>query len=233
MIHALMNHLWQSTVFAVAAGLLTLLLRKNGPHTRYLLWFVASCKFLIPFSLLSDLGSHFALAFGSRRASTFDVGAACPTVQYHDDGGRATCGVGGLGTPCGCRSSADLDCSLGVWHDRGWSLLDGAMAAPSQSGSRQRAGVAGRSDSREIVANAHRTGRGGPFPARVAAAGRNFRAPDSPAAPYNCDARNVPRATPRQSDRRDPHAGGSAVLVSPAGLVAGPANDCGTRRRLR
>ena len=60
MIHALMNHLWQSTVFAAAAGLLTLLLRKNGAHTRYWLWFVASCKFLIPFSLLSDLGSRFS-----------------------------------------------------------------------------------------------------------------------------------------------------------------------------
>jgi bla regulator protein BlaR1 len=60
MTHELLNHLWQSTVFAVAVGLLTLLFRSNGAHTRYWLWFAASCKFLIPFSLLSDLGTHLS-----------------------------------------------------------------------------------------------------------------------------------------------------------------------------
>ena len=65
MIHALLNHLWQSTLFTMAAGLLTLALRKNGAHTRYWLWFAASCKFLIPFSLLSALGSHLHLGWRS------------------------------------------------------------------------------------------------------------------------------------------------------------------------
>jgi len=60
MTHELLNHLWQSTVFAVAVGLLTLLFRRNGAHTRYCLWFAASCKFLIPFSLLTDLGSRLS-----------------------------------------------------------------------------------------------------------------------------------------------------------------------------
>lgn len=60
MIHTLVNHLWQSTLFVVAAGFLTLLLRKNGAHTRYWLWFAASCKFLIPFSLLISLGSNLS-----------------------------------------------------------------------------------------------------------------------------------------------------------------------------
>jgi bla regulator protein blaR1 len=60
MAHELLNHLWQSTVFAVAVGLLTLLFRRNGAHTRYWLWFAASCKFLIPFSLLTDLGSRLS-----------------------------------------------------------------------------------------------------------------------------------------------------------------------------
>jgi bla regulator protein BlaR1 len=35
---ALANHLWQSTVFAGIAGLLTLALRKNHARTRYWLW---------------------------------------------------------------------------------------------------------------------------------------------------------------------------------------------------
>lgn len=57
---ALGNHLWQSTIFAMAAGFLTLLLRNNHARTRYLLWLTASVKFLIPFSLLAAFGSHIA-----------------------------------------------------------------------------------------------------------------------------------------------------------------------------
>jgi bla regulator protein blaR1 len=55
---AVLNHLWQSTLFAAVAGLLTLLLRRNRARTRYWLWLAASVKFLIPFSLLVDAGSH-------------------------------------------------------------------------------------------------------------------------------------------------------------------------------
>ena len=55
----LANHLWQSTLFAGAAGLLTLALRKNRAQTRYWLWLAASVKFLIPFSLLVVIGGHF------------------------------------------------------------------------------------------------------------------------------------------------------------------------------
>ncbi|HEX7286809.1 MAG TPA: M56 family metallopeptidase [Candidatus Angelobacter sp.] len=54
----LANHLWQSTLFAAAAGLLTLALRKNHAQVRYSLWLAASLKFLVPFSLLVTLGSH-------------------------------------------------------------------------------------------------------------------------------------------------------------------------------
>jgi hypothetical protein len=52
MISALTNHFWQSTVFALAAGLLTLAFRKNRAQVRYALWFCASIKFLVPFALL-------------------------------------------------------------------------------------------------------------------------------------------------------------------------------------
>jgi len=56
MIPALVNHLWQSTLFALGAGLLTLTLRRNGAGVRYGLWFAASVKFLIPFSVLALAG---------------------------------------------------------------------------------------------------------------------------------------------------------------------------------
>src|SRR5205814_9387592 len=57
---ALGNHLWQSTLFAIAAGLLVLFLRKYHARARYGLWLAASLKFLIPFSLLAGIGSHLA-----------------------------------------------------------------------------------------------------------------------------------------------------------------------------
>ena len=53
---ALGNHVWQSTLFAITAGLLTLTLRKNRARVRYWLWLGASVKFLIPFSMLVALG---------------------------------------------------------------------------------------------------------------------------------------------------------------------------------
>ena len=62
---ALGNHLWQSTVFAAAAALLTMILRKNHARARYWLWLAASLKFLIPFSLLANLGSLLSWSRGS------------------------------------------------------------------------------------------------------------------------------------------------------------------------
>jgi uncharacterized protein (TIGR03435 family) len=52
------NHLWQSTLFAGAVALLVLMLRSNRAQTRYWVWFAASTKFLVPFSLLVGLGTH-------------------------------------------------------------------------------------------------------------------------------------------------------------------------------
>ena len=52
------NHLWQSTLVALMAGLLTLALRKHHARSRYWLWLAASLKFLVPFSLLVELGQR-------------------------------------------------------------------------------------------------------------------------------------------------------------------------------
>ena len=54
------NHLWQSTLVALAAGLLTLLLRRQHARARYCIWLAASVKFLVPFSLLIGIGSRLA-----------------------------------------------------------------------------------------------------------------------------------------------------------------------------
>jgi uncharacterized protein (TIGR03435 family) len=57
MIPGLIAHLWQTTLFAGAAWLLTLTLRKNQAHVRHWVWFAASAKFLLPFSVLVGLGT--------------------------------------------------------------------------------------------------------------------------------------------------------------------------------
>ncbi|HWD27422.1 MAG TPA: M56 family metallopeptidase [Rhizomicrobium sp.] len=53
---ALFDHLWQSTLFAAALGLLTLAFRHERAGVRYALWFAASAKFLVPFAALTALG---------------------------------------------------------------------------------------------------------------------------------------------------------------------------------
>lgn len=52
------NHLWQSTLFAAVAGLLTLALRNNRARVRHWVWLAASWKFLVPFSVLISLGGQ-------------------------------------------------------------------------------------------------------------------------------------------------------------------------------
>ncbi len=54
---AAVNHLWQSTVVAGVAWLLTLALRKNQARTRYWVWMAASVKFLVPFAAFVAAGA--------------------------------------------------------------------------------------------------------------------------------------------------------------------------------
>ena len=53
------NHLWQSTLFALAVWVIMLALQKNRAAVRHRLWLAASVKFLVPFSVLASIGSHF------------------------------------------------------------------------------------------------------------------------------------------------------------------------------
>jgi beta-lactamase regulating signal transducer with metallopeptidase domain len=58
MTEALINHLWQSTLFAFAAAALTLAFRDNRANIRFCIWLAASAKFLIPFPLVILAGRH-------------------------------------------------------------------------------------------------------------------------------------------------------------------------------
>ncbi len=63
------NHLWQSTLFAAAAWLLTLTLRRNRASARYKLWLAASLKFLLPFALLVSAGQRMEWNSAPERAA--------------------------------------------------------------------------------------------------------------------------------------------------------------------
>jgi beta-lactamase regulating signal transducer with metallopeptidase domain len=64
-IASLLDHIWQSTLFAGGIGLLTLCFRRNSAGLRFWLWFAASLKFLVPFALLAVLGEYLSRLFPS------------------------------------------------------------------------------------------------------------------------------------------------------------------------
>ena len=81
MISELANHLWQSTLFAVAIGLLTLMCRQNHASVRYWLWFTASVKFFVPFTLLMALGDQLEWASKAPQLATPAVSATLAQVS--------------------------------------------------------------------------------------------------------------------------------------------------------
>ena len=57
MIASLADHLWQSTLVALVAWLVTLALRRDRAGVRYGVWLVASLKFVVPFAALTSLAT--------------------------------------------------------------------------------------------------------------------------------------------------------------------------------
>jgi bla regulator protein blaR1 len=66
---ALGDHLWQSTLFAIPAALLTLIFERHSARIRYAVWLVASLKFLLPFWLLVSIGAELGLMHTTRPAN--------------------------------------------------------------------------------------------------------------------------------------------------------------------
>ncbi len=74
-----LNHLWQSTCFAIVAGLLAAILRKNRANVRYWLWLSASLKIFVPFALLMNLGSRLQFTPVAQKLATQ---IAAPAVSF-------------------------------------------------------------------------------------------------------------------------------------------------------
>lgn len=60
----LLEHVWQSTLFAAAAWLIAWMSRRQDARTRYWIWFAAALKFAVPFTVLTALGRQFTLQTG-------------------------------------------------------------------------------------------------------------------------------------------------------------------------
>jgi beta-lactamase regulating signal transducer with metallopeptidase domain len=75
-IGSVIDHLWQSTLFAVVVGLLTLAFRRNRARVRYALWFAASVKFLLPFSQIVWFGSLIGSSVFARSGVSDPLGPA-------------------------------------------------------------------------------------------------------------------------------------------------------------
>jgi bla regulator protein BlaR1 len=79
------NHLWQSTLFAAGAALLTITLRNYRAEIRYRIWLAASMKFVVPFALMIDLGNHLGRRAGRVPPPRFSFvvdQASQPFVSY-------------------------------------------------------------------------------------------------------------------------------------------------------
>ena len=63
MIAALLDHVWQSSLFAAGIGLLALFFQRNEASLRFWLWFAASLKFLVPFAVVAVLGGYLSRLF--------------------------------------------------------------------------------------------------------------------------------------------------------------------------
>src|SRR5215471_6114704 len=66
----MINHLWQSTLFALAAAAAAVALRRKHAQARYWIWVGASAKFLVPLAFFAMLASRVHIA-----------GSAAPTAQ--------------------------------------------------------------------------------------------------------------------------------------------------------
>jgi len=124
------NHLWESTVFAAVAALLTLGLRNNPARVRHWIWLAASAKFLIPFSLLVGIGSHFGFRTAEPSQISFVIDGArqrlsAPEIHFAT---RASAAIdwrviGGAVWIGGCAMV------LAFWGVRWWRVRSAVRAA--------------------------------------------------------------------------------------------------------
>jgi TonB family protein len=79
------NHLWQSTLFAGLAFVAVLLLKGSPARARYAVWLIASAKFILPSAMLVLLANQVGFEFPSLFA--IDSGNATVIAQVNEPAG--------------------------------------------------------------------------------------------------------------------------------------------------
>ena len=218
----LASHLWQSTVFAAVAGLLTLALRRNQARVRYWLWLAASYKFLLPFSWLVSIGHQFHW-----RTAPAIMPSAFSAVTDVVSGPIFLTALPAA-KPAPDHLHALLFAIWAVWAcgfvvvAAGWAREWLRIRAIARAASPLRLDLPIR-----VVSTSARLEPGvfGIFrPVLLLPDGILDRLTQAELRVNHCP-RTVPCSPPRQSDVGGAHAGRSSVLVSSAGVVAGRAND--------
>jgi bla regulator protein BlaR1 len=125
-IAALLDHLWQSTLFAGVIALLVPLFRGNRAAIRYGLWFTASVKFLLPFSLLANVGAALPAPVHPVLSAPALIAIGPAAVPF----AHVTPELAGHHLPYGlllaCAWALGMTLVLAVWLTR-WLRLRGAM----------------------------------------------------------------------------------------------------------
>ena len=120
------NHILQSTIFAVVAGLLTLFLRNNHARTRYWIWLAASLKFLIPFSLFVELGHRLTWSTALLIAQMTAPAAAHDCHRYRYESAIHSAGDAGTNS---CSDTSDPSGHLDLRQRRRPHLLVHPLAS--------------------------------------------------------------------------------------------------------
>jgi uncharacterized protein (TIGR03435 family) len=92
-----LNHVWQSTLIAAVAAMLTVLLKSNRAPAQHWVWLTASMKFLIPFSLLVAVGARFGWSIAPARFSMVVEQFGRPLAQDYEN--AVTAANSGLAGP--------------------------------------------------------------------------------------------------------------------------------------
>jgi len=102
MTRALLDHLWQSTLFCAAIWSISLAMRANSAAVRHWLWQLASLKFLVPFAALQMLGALAGVSApveGEPTSIVTALQAAAPVMSPAQGLGGITPGTPGVALP--------------------------------------------------------------------------------------------------------------------------------------
>jgi hypothetical protein len=185
------DHLWQSSLFAGAAGLLALALRKNRARLRHWLWLIASVKFLIPLSVIFTLGGQLAWRTAPTNAprGLSDVMQQVSAIRESGSHGASLA----AGLTCSKPGSGSFVGHLGMRFRRYRLLVVDSVAAHPYDGSQCFTLAVGDTDSGKILACPSRAGCFRDLPACSVVAGRHLRAIDAGAIAGRHHTRALPR----------------------------------------